>query len=482
MAVVSNSDPVRVFIGSSRKNRVEEKVFVRSLRAMARAPLEINILDGDSGEVRWQSGRVEPLPGAGGNAGAVTKFSLARFAIPQLCGFQGRAIYCDSDQLVFADIGEIAGMPLGDAVAAAVRVADAICAEPYRRSVLQPLIASGEDYFLTSVMLIDCARARNWDIASFQRKIQDKSIDYTGLMFFGRRERESLGWRIAALAPVWNSLDHRDQQTRLLHFTDLKSQPWLFPNNPTSPVWEHHLWAALDDGSVDAEDLRLSHGEGGIDARTRWTALLRAPWRAATHGAWTWLGQQLAPAAWLRGLDRRLSAALPDLYWHWKRSQKPQRKLGWWLGLSLERCDRCRRAATCSSSIRRPASGCWRRLPGRWPLTPTPRWWRCWPDPGTSNAACCRGCARPAAALTGWASALCGRRPSRAARSWFSAWITGCTTATTGWASISPMPCAQRVRPRSACSTAGPARTRWPAWPRRPPRPSWSGGAMPSRH
>ena len=46
---------------------------------------------------------------------ARTPFSFAWFAIPELCGHAGRAIYLDSDMLVFGDINELESMPFSDA-------------------------------------------------------------------------------------------------------------------------------------------------------------------------------------------------------------------------------------------------------------------------------------------------------------------------------------------------------------------------------
>lgn len=40
-----------------------------------------------------------------------TPFSAFRFAVPELCGFEGRAIYLDADMLVLGDIAELWDMP-----------------------------------------------------------------------------------------------------------------------------------------------------------------------------------------------------------------------------------------------------------------------------------------------------------------------------------------------------------------------------------
>src|SRR5437762_14341090 len=41
-----------------------------------------------------------------------TNFSFARFTIPELKGYRGRALYLDADMLVFRDIAELWKLPL----------------------------------------------------------------------------------------------------------------------------------------------------------------------------------------------------------------------------------------------------------------------------------------------------------------------------------------------------------------------------------
>jgi len=56
---------------------------------------------------------IEPGPHAWKQRGAWgTPFSCFRFAVPELCGFQGRAVYLDADMLVLGDVRELLELPL----------------------------------------------------------------------------------------------------------------------------------------------------------------------------------------------------------------------------------------------------------------------------------------------------------------------------------------------------------------------------------
>jgi hypothetical protein len=329
---------VRLFIGSSGKNRLEEQVFIRSLRRHARGALQINIIDGTSGTVRMHDGDVRALPsGLAGGVGAVTNFSLARFAIPQWCGYEGRAIYCDSDQIVFADVAELWHAALGDAAVAAVPARHAHCAPEYRHEFLASVSGASADYHLSSVMLIDCARARAWDLRRVQELLNDGRLDYTELMFLGRDFRQWFDTRVAPLDPAWNALDVTPPGTRLLHFTDLTSQPWLFPHNRTSVAWEAEFFGALEEGALAPEHVAEARREAGVCLRIATVTRLPAAWRRPVNRVWRWI-ERLAPARLLLdGIAALETRVVPEHTWHWGGRPTAGRRLRRALGLVTRR-------------------------------------------------------------------------------------------------------------------------------------------------
>jgi hypothetical protein len=54
----------------------------------------------------------------------------------------------------------------------------------------------------------------------------------------------------------WNSLEHWDSETRLLHYTDVYTQPWTACGNPLGHIWFDEVRRMLDDGSLKWETLQ----------------------------------------------------------------------------------------------------------------------------------------------------------------------------------------------------------------------------------
>jgi len=78
------------------------------------------------------------------------------------------------------------------------------------------------DYIATSVMLLDCARLTHWD---FERDLDDlfaHRFDYIDWIELKREDRATIG----ALEPEWNSFDRLEPETRILHTTKRRTQPW----------------------------------------------------------------------------------------------------------------------------------------------------------------------------------------------------------------------------------------------------------------
>src|ERR1022692_373234 len=88
------SDTVRIFIGTENKTRVFEAVLAHSIRTRSSLPVEITPMIGSA----WEYPADLPVG---------TGFSLRRWLIPAACGWKGRAIYLDADQLVFGDVKEL---------------------------------------------------------------------------------------------------------------------------------------------------------------------------------------------------------------------------------------------------------------------------------------------------------------------------------------------------------------------------------------
>jgi hypothetical protein len=125
---------IRVFVGCSPGQDTESQAVLEySLRAHASEPVEITwmALNGD---------RKSPW-GGWDCTGWQTPFTSLRWAIPEVCGNEGRAIYLDSDVIVMGDIAELWDQPMPEGAFALIK---------------------GEGRKLrTCVMVLDCAEAKN---------------------------------------------------------------------------------------------------------------------------------------------------------------------------------------------------------------------------------------------------------------------------------------------------------------------------------
>ena len=229
------SDIIDIFVGADRSQLMAVAVLEHSIRRHTGRPVRVSpLIDLELPEPRDL------------RQGSRTNFSFARFAIPELAGHQGRGLYLDADMLVFGDIGELWDIPLGEALVAVQEelpghaVAHDKPGAPARR-VKQ-----------SSVMLIDCERTR-WRAAEIIAGL-DGRYSYEQLMHHLCIVPDD---RIAFAVPFrWNSLEHFDETTRLIHYTDMDTQPWVSPHNRNGPLWMAEVALMLRTGALGWADVQ----------------------------------------------------------------------------------------------------------------------------------------------------------------------------------------------------------------------------------
>lgn len=134
-------------------------------------------------------------------------FTPLRFAPPSLMNFEGKAVVTDPDCFAVGDVAELLGRDMGG---------KAIMAVP------RPGHNRRNDYIATSVMLLDCARLRRWD---FDKDLDDlfaHRFDYVDWIELKREQPETIGF----LEPEWNAFDRLTEDTKILHTTKRRTQPW----------------------------------------------------------------------------------------------------------------------------------------------------------------------------------------------------------------------------------------------------------------
>jgi hypothetical protein len=226
--------PVRVYVGSQDAQMLAVKVLEYSIRAHTEADVVVFPL---------HEARVEfPMPRDVKNRPR-TPFSFQRFYIPALQGFQGRAIYLDSDMQVFRDIRELWNLPFEGADLLAAR---------------EPGESSRKPQF--SVMLLNCDELK-WDLTEIVAALDRGELTYETLMYdmaVARRVR-------AAIDHSWNSLErYVPGTTCLLHYTDMPTQPWVSLDNKHGSIWVRDLIAAVDAGFITRAYVQDQAGEGFV--------------------------------------------------------------------------------------------------------------------------------------------------------------------------------------------------------------------------
>ena len=134
-------------------------------------------------------------------------FTPLRFAPPTLMKFNGRALVTDPDCFGVADVADLFDRDMAG---------KAIMAVP------RPGHNKRDNYIATSVMLLDCARLTHWE---FDQQLDDlfaHRFDYIDWIELKREERSTIGF----LEPEWNDFDRLTPETKILHTTKRRTQPW----------------------------------------------------------------------------------------------------------------------------------------------------------------------------------------------------------------------------------------------------------------
>lgn len=207
------SDPIRIYVGTDQRMEKAEKVLEHSIRKHATAPVDITWMRGGDpgwkggtagefaeGLVDWNIGRQRGLPYQG--FGWATEFTCFRYAIPEMAGKEGRAIYLDVDMMLLSDIKELWEQEMEG----------------------KALMAISHKRF--DVILYDCGhpywKSPDWCVWESQlRSSGNIGVPYRNAII----TRGQLG----ILSPLWDCCDgagFEAGRTKLYHFTNMHTQPW----------------------------------------------------------------------------------------------------------------------------------------------------------------------------------------------------------------------------------------------------------------
>lgn len=153
---------------------------------------------------------------------SATGFSYVRFTLWERMNYEGLGIYVDSDMILFDDIKKIFG-----------------CVQPrtpdlYTTPGKQSVIAcdcNGQIGVLSSDQIVRMVVSGEWKYGDVM-SLRGFCPNYT-------------------IPSCWNDLDHYDEYTKLLHYTDMRKQPWVVHDKrPISRYWFNALKEAIAHGYV----------------------------------------------------------------------------------------------------------------------------------------------------------------------------------------------------------------------------------------
>lgn len=226
-------DTIRIFVASTPSEWLPARVLEYSIKESTVLPVELHLIHAFNQNIPTPS-NIENRPR--------TPFSFQRFLIPKLCDFTGKAIYLDSDMLVFRDIKEVWQHDLTDCDLQTV-----MDARKGRRGQF-------------SVMLLNC-QTLQWNVKQIIADLDVGKIDYASLMY-----EMCMAKRIRRNIPSeWNSLEHFEAgKTALLHYTDMSTQPWVYAANSLGYLWVASLRRALASGFIMHEELKREVDQGHV--------------------------------------------------------------------------------------------------------------------------------------------------------------------------------------------------------------------------
>ena len=230
-----------VYIGTEDDQLIPQKVLEYSIHKNAKTPVKIRA-------VKQEMERV------GG-----TNFGFVRFLIPKLNNYQGKAIYLDADQLVFTDINELGSV---------------LDSEHSIGLVNQPQGTFGKkivgQHNQTSVMILDCEKLKSWNpdtmfeqVVPNRTELQSNQIHYRDFMMLSWFDQT----QIQPLDPVWNHFNIVEPDSKLTHFSHVRSQPWKNPSHPLTEFWGKWLRDAIRAGAVSRITLIKEVLRGAVHKR-----------------------------------------------------------------------------------------------------------------------------------------------------------------------------------------------------------------------
>lgn len=200
-----------VFIQANARQMLGAKISALSYKKASRRPDSFNVRIIDAAEYPRLMADGQSILRAGHvrawDPDDLQSFTPLRFAPPKMMKWKGKAVVTDPDCFGVGDIADLFDHDMG---------AKAVMAVP------RPGHNKRNDYVATSVMLLDCAALKHWDIDQDLDDLFAQRFDYIDWIELKREDPATIGF----LAPEWNDFDRLTANTKILHTTKRRTQPW----------------------------------------------------------------------------------------------------------------------------------------------------------------------------------------------------------------------------------------------------------------
>jgi len=185
---------IRLFVGTDPRQGPADEMLLRSVERNTSVNVEVTMMRHGDGEFGgWNIGR-EPGKPKGGGWG--TDFAAFRMAVPELCGFEGVAVYLDCDMIVLGDLRDLVALPRA-----------------------KPVLCTSQK--IMDVLVIDCGAfaGSGWPTIAEMRASGRTLYEY-------RKMLARMDMIDPSLPPEWDCRDCAPANAQLVHFTDVTTQPW----------------------------------------------------------------------------------------------------------------------------------------------------------------------------------------------------------------------------------------------------------------
>ncbi|MEN9326418.1 MAG: hypothetical protein RI943_839 [Bacteroidota bacterium] len=215
---------MKIFIGFDNNEAEAAKVCEYSLRKNSSSELDIVFLNIHNLNFNRP---LDPLQSS--------EFTYTRFLVPYLCGYEGRALFMDSDMIVLSDINELFGLYDPNYSIQVVKH-DYVPTQQIKKG--NKIQSAYHRKNWSSLMMMNCGDLKIWS-----KDYVEKSTGSDLHQFLGIRDD-----KIGAIPKNWNSLDIFESDTKILHFTS--GGPWIkgCENHPESYLWLQYWKDMYKDG------------------------------------------------------------------------------------------------------------------------------------------------------------------------------------------------------------------------------------------